>query len=293
MKSAKETRLALGTPLKKTAQSMKSSYFRIDRDLGRQWATIAAILGSIAINSLSNIYPPGGMNVGKLSNTLFASVQIIPANYAFAIWGLIYLGLIAYGIYQLQPKQRHHPRLQRGGYGLVVASIAQCLWIYLFLGRFFGGSVLAMLGILLPLIGLYRCLGIGQTRVSRSERWFLHVPISLYLGWISVATVVNVAIALYSVNWNGWAIAPWLWTVMVMGVAFVIATAVMLQHRDTTYGLVIVWALVAIAIKHSHIPWIAPTAIILAIALLLLMVFLRWKRPKKQNIDIKLGDPSR
>lgn len=257
---------------------MKSVNPRFDTDVWRQWATIAAILASIIVNSFSNIYPLGGLNVGKLSNTLFASVQIIPANYAFAIWGLIYLGLITYGIYQLQPSQRHNPRLQHGGYGLVVASLAQCAWIYLFLGRLFPLSVLAMLGILLPLIWLYRSLGIGQERVSQSERWFLQIPISLYLGWISVATVVNVAIALYSLNWGGGGISPAVWTVILMGVAFAIALIVMIRHQDPTYVLVIVWALVAIAIKHSNTPLIAIAGSLLAIALVLLL----WVLPKKQ-----------
>jgi hypothetical protein len=249
---------------------MKLSNQGSDLDLRRQLATLAAVLGSIAINTLSNIFPLNGMSVGNLSNTLFTSVQIIPANYAFAIWGLIYIGLIAFGIYQLQPTQRENPRLQHSGYLLAIACIAQCAWIYLFLARLFPLSNLAMLGILIPLMVMYQRLEIGRERVSRQERWFIHLPISIYLGWISVATIVNAAIGLYSTNWDGWGIAPSVWTVVMMTIAGVIAAVVSMQRRDTAYVLVIVWALVAIAIRQANIPLIAMTGWGLAIVLTML-----------------------
>jgi hypothetical protein len=237
-------------------------------DIQRQVTTLAAVLGSIAINTFSNIFPLNGVSVGDLSNTLFASVQIIPANYAFAIWGLIYIGLIAFGIYQLQPSQRENPRLQHSGYLLAIACIAQCAWIYLFLGRMFPLSNLAMLGILVPLLVLYQRLEIGQERVSRQERWFIHMPISIYLGWISVASIVNVAIGLHSLNWDGWGIDSSVWTVMMMTIASFIAAVVSLQRRDTAYVLVIVWALVAIAIRQANTPLIMVTGWVLAIVLM-------------------------
>ncbi len=247
---------------------MKLSNQRSDPDLQRQVTTLAAVVGSIAINTLSNIFPLNGVSVGELSNTLFASVQIIPANYAFGIWGLIYIGLIAFGIYQLQPTQRENPRLRRSGYLLTIACIAQCAWIYLFLARLFPLSNLAMLGILVPLMVMYQRLGIGRERVSRQERWFIHLPISLYLGWISVATIVNVATGLYSLNWDGWGIPPSVWTVVMMTISSVIAAVISIQRRDTAYVLVIVWALVAIAIRQANTPLIMVTGWVLAIVLM-------------------------
>jgi hypothetical protein len=241
-----------------------------ESDLRRQLTTFAAVLGSIGINTLSNVFPLNGVSVGNLSNTLFASVQIIPANYAFAIWGLIYIGLIAFGIYQLQPSQRENPRLQHSGYLLAIACISQCAWIYLFLDRFFPLSNLAMLGILVPLMVMYQRLGIGRERVSRQERWFIHLPISIYLGWISVATIVNVAIGLYSLKWDGWGIEPNVWTVVMMAIAVVIAAAIAIQRHDTAYVMVIIWALVAISIRQMNTPLIAMSAGGLAIALTML-----------------------
>jgi hypothetical protein len=253
------------------------SLLSLDGDRLRQITTLATILGSIAINSISNKFPLNGINIGTLSNTLFNSVQILPANYAFAIWGLIYIGLIAFGIYQLQPAQRRSPRLRRGGYLLALACLAQCAWIYLFLARLFPLSTIAMLGILVPLAVMYQRLGIGQQHVSRQMLWLVDIPISVYLGWISVATIVNVAIALYSLNWNGWGIASPVWTVVVMAVSATIALLMLIQRRDRAYALVIVWALIAIAIRQANTPLIVGAGVILATALTLLSLVKRRK----------------
>ncbi len=260
------------------------SCFGLDADRLRQVATLAVILGSIAINTLSNLFPPNGVNIGTLSNTQFSAVQILPANYAFAIWGLIYIGLIAFGIYQLQPAQRHSPRLRHAGYSLVFASVAQCVWIYLFLARLFPLSTIAMLAILGSLIVMYQRLGIGQQHVSRRMLWLVDIPISVYLGWISVATIVNVAIALYSLDWNGWGLASSVWTVMVMVVSAMIGALMLIQRRDRAYALVIVWALIAIAIRQANTPLIAGSGIILAIALILLGLGIRREPHSRTSI---------
>lgn len=248
---------------------MKLTHQRTDPDLVRQLTILAAIIGSIVINTISNFFPPDGVDMATLSDRLFTSVQILPANYAFAIWAPIYLGLIALGIYQAQPAQRHNPSLQRSGYLLVFACIAQCAWIYLFLARLFPLSVVAMFGILLPLIILYQRLEIGQHHVSPAEQWLIQIPISIYLGWITVAIVVNASLALYSINWDGWGIAPTIWAVIMMLVSGAITTQVIIKHHDTAYMLVIVWALIAIGIRHLDPPLITVTAAIIAIFLIL------------------------
>lgn len=250
---------------------MKLSQQSSDSALTRQLVTLVAIVASIVVNTISNIFPINGTNVGKLSNTLLAPVQITPANYAFAIWGVVYLGLIAYGIYQFQSTERHNPRLERGGYLLTIACIAQSAWIYLFLARLFSLSIVAMLGILLPLIALYQCFGIGGQNTSKSERWFLHLPISIYLGWITVATVVNIASALYISEWNGWGIAPTVWTVTMMAISAAIASYIYVERHDTAYLLVIVWALIGIAIRQFGTPSILVAGAVMSIALLLLL----------------------
>jgi hypothetical protein len=249
---------------------MKISNQSSDADLLRQLITAAAIVSSIIVNTISNIFPPNGANIGTLANTLFAPVQITPANYAFAIWGLVYSGLVGFGVYQFQSTERQNPRLQSTGYLLTIACVAQCAWIYLFLARLFPLSVIAMLGILLPLIGIYQRLAIDRQNVAKLERWFIDIPISIYLGWITVATIVNIASTLYSLNWNGWGLDPTLWTVAMMAVSAAIAAIIFIQHHDTAYTLVTIWALVGIAIRQSGTPLIAITGLVMTIGLVLL-----------------------
>ncbi|MBD2198205.1 MULTISPECIES: tryptophan-rich sensory protein [Calothrix] len=243
-----------------------------NRDFIRQLATLAAIIGAFVVNVISNIFPLNGLSIGQISNTLFKNVSIIPANYAFAIWGLIYLGLFALGIYQFLPSQKEDADLRNTGYLLVIASIAQSIWVYLFLSRLFVLSVIAMLLILLPLIAIYLRLNIGNQHVSRQKKWYLYAPISIYLGWISVATIVNVACALYFQNWNGWGISAESWTVMLLAIASAIAATIVIQRRDIAYVGVTVWAILAIAVKHWNNPILRNVAIALVIALVVITI---------------------
>ncbi|MBD2183450.1 tryptophan-rich sensory protein [Planktothrix sp. FACHB-1355] len=245
---------------------------RSNSDRMRQWANLIAIVAAFGINIYSNLFPPNGRTIGEISNILFKNVLIIPANYAFAIWGLIYLGLISFAIYQFLPAQRQDPYLRRIGYFLVMASLAQIVWVFVFEYELFARSLLAMLAILLPLIGIYLELGIAKRRVSRTQKWLVQVPLSIYLGWISVATIVNVAIALYSLGWNGGGISPQIWTAIVMVVAGAIAATIKVTRDDFAFPLVIVWALVAIAVRQANQLAIALIAGILALALGLLVL---------------------
>jgi hypothetical protein len=108
-----------------------------------------------------------------------------------------------------------------------------------------------MIALLLLLIAIYLRLGTGRTRVSAAETWLLRVPFSIYLGWITVATVANVTSLLDYLSWNGWGLSPELWAVIMLVVAALVATAVSLTRGDIAYVLVIVWAFVGIAVKHS------------------------------------------
>ncbi|MEB3290151.1 MAG: tryptophan-rich sensory protein [Leptolyngbya sp.] len=226
--------------------------------LGWSLGTITAIVATLAVNTLSNLYPPGGQNVGEISNTVLAGVLITPANYAFIIWGVIYLGLIAYAVYQFHPERRTDPQIQRVNQWLILACVAQVVWIFLFTLQFFAASILAMLVILGALIQIYLTLDIGRARSSRQRRWMANIPFSLYLGWIAVATLVNIAATLYAAQWGGWGLSPVAWTVGMIGVATVLGSIVLWKRRDITFALVVIWALGAIAQRHSDQPilWI-------------------------------------
>ncbi len=258
---------------------MKASTTKSNSGMGIAIATLFAILATLTVNVLSNFFPTKGANIGRISNTILQGVQITPANYAFAIWGLIYIGLIAYGIYQLRPSQRRDPTIQRVDILLIVACAAQIVWVYLFTMSLFWLSVVAMLVILLALIGAYLQLGVG-IRVLRDRLWLAHIPFSIYLGWISVATIVNIASALYISNWNGWGINATNWTAIMLVVATAIGAIVAIQRADIAFICVFIWAYIAIAIRHLDNPTILITAVASAIILGILLVVGRNKAVK-------------
>ncbi|MCU0551507.1 MAG: tryptophan-rich sensory protein [Leptolyngbya sp. Prado105] len=237
-----------------------------------QSATLLSILAAIAINAISNVSPLRGLNVGQIANQILGGVLITPANYAFSIWGLIYLGLIAFGIYQVLPSQRYHPRLRKLRAPIIWASVFQSIWVYLFQLQQFWLSVAFMFGILANLIAAYVWSRFQTGRVSRQEKWLVKIPISIYLGWISVATIVNVASALYASNWDGFGIAPSVWTIVMVLIAAVITGVIILRYQDAAFTGVIVWAFVAVAMRQFAQTAILMTAIGSAIALLVLLL---------------------
>ncbi|MGG6238117.1 tryptophan-rich sensory protein [Nodosilinea sp. AN01ver1] len=253
---------------------------RSNSGTGLAIAAAIAIVAAVVFNTLFNRFPPSGRNIGEISNTVLSEVLITPASYAFAIWGVIYLGLFAYVIYQFHPERRREPYIQRVNGLLIFACIVQTVWILLFTAQQFGWSVLAMVALLLALIGIYTTLDVGRVRVSRQRRWMAHIPFSLYLGWISVATVVNIASALYASAWGGWGISSVTWTVAMIAVAALIGAAVIYSRCDVAFTLVLVWAFVAIAVRQSDIPAVRWTALSMAGVLLIWLAVAKYALPK-------------
>jgi hypothetical protein len=231
------------------------------RQIGRQWLTVGAIFLAIAINAISNVYPPAGKNNGEVANITLGGVLITPANYAFAIWGLIYIGLIAYAFYQVLPAQRHNATFAKISWAIIGACLFQTIWLYVFLTYQFWLSVVFMLGILACLAFAY--VQSRSLRPTRKVRWLLQAPISVYFAWITVAAVVNIAGAIYAMAIpsgnietfagiidpsNGGVLA----TVIMMCVSAGIAAFIGLKFHDAAYPAVLVWSLSAIAIRHAR-----------------------------------------
>jgi hypothetical protein len=236
----------------------------------KKWINLTAIIVAFLANIISNIIPINGVSIGEISNTIFKDVLIIPASYAFAIWGLIYLGLISLGFYQLLPSQRKIS--DRLGYDLTFSSIAQILWLIVFQLRWFTLSSFVMIAILIPLILLYERLKINRSKVTQQQRWLIHYPISLYLGWITIATVVNVALSLYALGWNGGWISPTIWTIFLMVVITVFA---FWKRVNIVFKSVIIWALIAISLKHLSILPLSITGFISSILIIGLIFVLK------------------
>ena len=231
-------------------------------------ATLIAIIVTITANTWTNLSPPNDLNVGEIANTVLAGVLITPANYAFAIWGLIYLGVVAYGIYQLFPAQRQDPVIRRASLGLIVASLAQTAWIYLFPLQLFWLSVVAMAVILLALAVAYAQLNPGRSRAGRRRRWLAQIPFSIYLGWISVASLVNVASALYASGFEDLGLGAVPWTVIVLLIGAGLGAIAIWRHQDLAFVLVLVWAFTAVAVRHSDVLAIWLTAVLCSLGLI-------------------------
>lgn len=240
---------------------------------GRQWLTVAAVLLAVAINALSNFYPPAGKNIGEVSNTTFADVLITPAGYAFAIWGLIYVGLIAFSLYQALPAQRQQPAISQVSWAVIGACLLQILWVYAFLTARFWLSVVLMLGILACLIAAY--VQTRSVRPSRAVRWLLRAPISVYFGWITVASVVNISSALIislPAVWSTVFAGSVGLTAVMMAVSAGLAAIVALKYGDAFYPAVTVWALSAIAVRQSGNLLLAGLGVALSVGLSVVIV---------------------
>ena len=239
------------------------------KDTLRQISVILTILATITVNGLANALPINGQNTGEISDRF--EVYFVPAGYVFSIWGLIYLGLIAFAIFQALPSQRDNPRLRAAGWWVSLGGLANIAWIFLWHYEQFPLTLVAMLVLLATLIVTYLHLEIGRSAVSAAERWAVRLPFSIYLGWITVATVANVTSVLDFLQWDGFGIAPEIWMAIVLAAVLVIAVLMNFTRRDVAYAAVILWALAGISVKHAAVPAVAiPTWITFGLVLLTL-----------------------
>lgn len=228
------------------------------KDILRQACVILFLLATLVVNALANIIPFNGMNTGQVSNnspTLFT-----PAAYVFSIWGLIYLALLFYASYQAMNAQRENPRLRGAGWWFVLSCAANIAWLFCWHYLQFPLSMVAMLVLLGSLIMAYLRLEIGRGDVPLVERLFARLPFSIYLGWISVATIANAAVMLTSLGWDGFGLAPQAWTVIVIVVAALLGALTSLLRHDWIFGAVLVWAFAGIAVKQAANPLVSNAA---------------------------------
>ncbi|WP_299313105.1 tryptophan-rich sensory protein [uncultured Aquimarina sp.] len=230
-----------------------------------------SVLFVIGINYVSQAMRFNNTTVGELSNkydNLFT-----PASYAFAIWILIFSGLIAYSIYQIRnaffkPEKADH--ILQTGYWFLIANVLTGCWVLVFTYEYFGISVLIMLGIVFSLSRI-----VIKTKM---ERWdaslgiivFVWWPICLFIGWISVATIANLAIYLTKINWSGFGLNDITWTIIMVIVAVLLNLFMVVKRNMREFALVGAWALIAIYVRHNgDYNSIAYTALIGAIILVL------------------------
>jgi benzodiazapine receptor len=242
----------------------------MNKDTLRQMLVILAVIAVIAVNSIAVALPLNGLDTGEISDRF--DIYFVPAGYVFSIWSLIYIGLIAYAIFQALPGQKENPRLRSTGYLFVFSCLANIIWLFLWHYEVFHFTLVAMLALLLSLIAIYLRLDIGRVQVSRGEKWCVHIPFSVYLGWISVATIANATQLLYFLDWNGWGISPEIWAVIMLAAGVIISAVMSLTRADIAYSLVLIWAYAGIALEHASTPIVANAAWVGAVVILAILI---------------------
>lgn len=221
----------------------------MNKKLSMKIAAAVAFVAMIFVNYLANALPLGGITTGEASDAypnLFT-----PAGVTFSIWGVIYLFLLGYTIYQFKtPKQKKRAEnfdTIRKLY--LFTSLANIAWIFAWHYQVIWLSVLIMLTLLILLI---KIAGIINTeKYSIKKNILIRIPFSIYFGWITVATIANITVFLVSINWDGFGIADNIWTITILLVGAAIGIARMLKDKNIYYGLVLVWAYAGIWLKHT------------------------------------------
>ena len=215
-----------------------------------KWINILAFVLTVIVNSLAGSTTIlGGKLTAEISDA--NPTLITPAGYVFSIWGIIYILLGAFVVFQALPSQQGKGFQKSVGWLFVLSSIANIVWLFLWQFEYLGFSVVVIFLLLATLILIYLRLNIGKSKVSLREKLAVHVPFSVYLGWITIASIANVSVFLVSENWDGFGISADIWATLIIIVALIITLLVLAMRKDIAYSLVIIWALVGIAVKQS------------------------------------------
>ena len=212
--------------------------------------TLITFILMVVVNALANILPINGIGTGDVSDSypnLFA-----PAGITFAIWGVIYLLLAAYTVFQLglfkKNRSMSDALMNKIGVVFSISSIANTVWIF---SWHYGIIALSMVLMLLILVCLAIIVSaIRKETLSTKEKVFVKLPFSIYFGWITVATIANMTTLLVSLGWNGFGLSQTVWAVAIIAIGAVIGIITILRNKDYAYGLVILWAYAGILIKH-------------------------------------------
>ncbi len=230
-------------------------------------------IAMVVVNFLANSLPLNNRTTGAISDAypnLFA-----PTGLTFSIWGVIYLLLGGYVVFQfLKSNPKREEMFKKINPWFIASSIANISWIFAWHYDVIGLSVLIMGFLLFFLIKIADIL--RKEKFSSVEKLLIWAPFSIYFGWITVATIANITVFLVSIGWNGFGIADFVWTSIILVVGAIIGMVRMWRDQNIAYGLVLVWAYIGILIKHLSIDGFNgkyPNIIVTIIACLALFLF--------------------
>jgi len=208
-------------------------------------------LAVVIVNALAVILPINNRTTQELSDkypNLF-----VPAGITFSIWGIIYILLLVFIIYQFivafKKSSLEKDIFEKIGILFFISCILNVGWILAWHYEIVWLSLIIMVLLLISLISIYVKLGTGKPGIKNSEKIMVNIPFGIYLGWITIATIANITALLVKINWNKFGISDQLWTVIIIAAGVIIALAVVFSRNDIFYCLVVIWALVGILLK--------------------------------------------
>jgi len=230
-----------------------------------------AFVSMIYINYLSNTSLING-NTNATVSRAFENL-FTPAGYAFSIWGLIYLLLLGFVIYQglgLFSKSKDNDFATKVGWWFVISCVANSLWLFAWLYESLALSVLIMLILLFSLIKIVLRTNMERWDAPFKTILFLWWPFCIYIGWISVALIANMAGYLTQMGWDGFGLSEVFWTITMMVVAGALNLFVTWNRNMREFALVGAWALIAIAAANKEVEQsVYFTAMLVAVILIL------------------------
>lgn len=205
----------------------------------------------ITVNILANVMPINGLTTGDVSSSypnLFT-----PKGYVFSIWGLIYIALAALVIYFCKSlfqerefmKEAHIQVFSRL---FALTCVLNSAWIIAWHNRIILITLVIMVALLVVLLMLRTML--SKEELDLKGRILLLAPVSLYLGWIIIATIANITVYLVSTGWDGMGLSGPVWTVIVLIAGLVIGGATILRFSDPIVGAVCIWAYIGILLRY-------------------------------------------
>ena len=156
---------------------------------------------TLTANFLANALPLNGLTTGEISDAY--PILFVPAGYVFSIWGVIYLGLFAFTIYSVTKVGLADLRVDAIARWVVASNLFNFVWIFLWHYEQFPLTLIAMGGLLVSLLVIYLKLRVGLEKRSWQGKLLVDTPFSIYLGWVTVAVVANIAQVLYVLGWRG------------------------------------------------------------------------------------------
>ncbi len=212
---------------------------------------LIGFLATVIVNALAVILPINNKTTAELSDkypNLF-----VPAGLTFSIWGVIYILLGIFIVYQMviafRDKTLDKSLFEKIGIMFFISSILNVGWIFAWQYEVVWLSLILMVLLLASLITIYLRLKIGKSGARNSEKVFAHIPFSVYLGWISIATIANITAFLVKVGWNRFGLSEQFWAVLVIAVGIIITLAMLFIRNDIFYCLVVDWAFIGILLK--------------------------------------------